>query len=224
MTTADDKGVVRGILHVANLDEIRDAHVLSDDERGRADLFHHATGRNRYVAGRTFLRTTLSRHIEVPAADIRFVYGETGKPALENASVHFNLSHSRNIAVLGVANVPIGVDVEYIDDIDNLESTSGVALRPAERTAVFAATGRERLLRFYRFWTLKEAVAKAIGSGVGVAAGQIEITWQDDAAALLQCAGHSVDEWSLFTPDINDALCVAIAMRHARATIEIRND
>ncbi len=100
----------------------------------------------------------------------RIEKGEHGKPYLPDyPHIHFNISHCRGMVVCGFSNGEIGVDAELI------RSYNG---RVAER--VFSDKEREQIQRskctdeaFFRFWTLKEALGKNIGTGLFSALSEI---------------------------------------------------
>src|SRR5215211_4533490 len=55
---------------------------LSVDEQVRANRFHRALHRDRYVVGRASLRAILARYVGCPAVAMAFEYGRWGKPRL----------------------------------------------------------------------------------------------------------------------------------------------
>jgi len=121
---------------------------LSPDERERAARFRFEEHRRRWIAAHVALREILSKY----TSDVQFVIGENGKPSLANGAVHFNLSHSGDLAVIAVSDHEIGVDVEQIRDGFDYES-------------IMPAANRDE---FFRAWTRKEACLKARGLGLGV--------------------------------------------------------
>jgi len=122
---------------------------LSVDERARADRLAVVSDRERFVVGRFALRTILGWYCRVPTASVRFAYGPKGKPCLANGCrrhVHFNLSHSSDLAVLALCSEqPVGVDVEHL-----------------RRAPCGPGTG-VRATAFLRHWTRTEALIKALG-------------------------------------------------------------
>lgn len=147
------------------------ARLLTGDELARARRFRRPELGRHFTVARAALRTVLGRCTAIPPGDIRFAYGEHGKPHLARPSLapelHFNLSHSGPLAVIAVAaGRRVGVDVERIRrDIR--------ALRIARR---FFSEGEARVLeelpparrcaRFFALWTRKEAYIKALGRGL----------------------------------------------------------
>jgi 4'-phosphopantetheinyl transferase len=100
---------------------------LAPDEKARANRFYFEADRNRYIAGRGLLRTILGSYLQRDPAQIEFVYGPYGKPALKPVQGHktleFNLSHSKDLAVYAFnLNCKLGVDVEYIKPMSDMDS------------------------------------------------------------------------------------------------------
>lgn len=44
-------------------------------------------------------------------ANVSICYNEYGKPSIKNGNIHFNLSHSKNSIVLGIAKQELGIDI-----------------------------------------------------------------------------------------------------------------
>ena len=150
--------------------------LLSQEERERgsrfvrrehADWFHVAHGR---------LRELLSSYLGVPPGEIVFARDGHGKPRIASPAteISFNLSHSDAVAAAVVATTEVGIDLEGVRDLDNPAEIEG-ALAPGEQQALAAFEGRTRLEAFYRCWTRKEALIKAIGSGLGTPLESFEV-------------------------------------------------
>lgn len=99
------------------------AGCLSPDERARAERFFSARDRDRFVAGRAFLRLLLAQYLGAEPWDLRFRYGSKGKPALAEVSddLAFNLAHSDALAVCALARGcgELGTDLERVRPISN---------------------------------------------------------------------------------------------------------
>jgi 4'-phosphopantetheinyl transferase len=96
-----------------------------------------------------------------------------GKPWLampdrRRASLHFNLAHSGELALVAVAEgCEVGVDVERLRPVRHCDEIAERYFSTGERDAVGAAEPALRSAAFLRCWTAKEAVLKAIGTGLG---------------------------------------------------------
>ena len=151
-----------------------DLALLSAPERERAERFATEQLRNRYVARRSYLRRRLATALGQEPDRIALEYEPGGKPRLASGDLGFSLSHSGDLAVVAIAQaagVAIGVDVEQPAQ----RSPVGIDLDLAVARRLFAADEYEELTsgpatdraaRFLRAWTRKEAVVKALGTGV----------------------------------------------------------
>lgn len=144
--------------------------LLSPDEVVRARKFHFELDRSRYIAGRGILRKILAAYVGVPANLLCFEYGAHGKPSLpepDEKQIYFNLSHSREIALLAVANgIDVGVDIEFRNHTIDWEGISAISYSEAEIKFLKRCPAEERATMFYEIWTRKEAYLKARGCGL----------------------------------------------------------
>lgn len=146
-------------------------HLLSEDERARAERFHFEEGRRRYIVARGVLRSLLSYYTGLHPRALRFTYGRYGKPSLWGGHalgpLHFNLSHSHEVALYALAPSPwVGADVEWMVDERFDEQAAEQVLSPREMAVLRAASSEEKPGVFYAFWTRKEAYGKALGKGL----------------------------------------------------------
>jgi 4'-phosphopantetheinyl transferase len=143
---------------------------LSEDERLRAGRLRNPRSADRFTVGRGILRDILGSYLASGPEQLIFSYGSFGKPELEGglkAKISFNVSHSGGLAIFAVANgFEVGVDVEEIHPIDNLEATASIFLSPDELADFVALPGDRKLKRFFTLWTCKEAILKALGAGL----------------------------------------------------------
>jgi len=155
--------------------------VLSSDERARAARLRTEEGRSRFIVGRAVLRRVLGRYTGQRAESLRFVYNAFGKPALEPAGVHFNMSHAAHRVLIAVSMEPVGVDLEQVRALDYWAMAR--AALPAQAQAELAQTpGEELAAVFFRLWTQHEARAKACGGGLAGHVPPIP-AWDLDVAA-----------------------------------------
>ncbi|WP_428378007.1 4'-phosphopantetheinyl transferase family protein [Lichenicoccus sp.] len=165
---------------------------LSEDERARAERRVTPLLRNRALAARGGLRQALGRHLGVPAAGLRFTSGPFGKPLLAGAgaALHFNLSHSGGLALLGVSEQGrIGVDVEQAAA---LPSELLATLAPAEAALIAATAAADQAAAFFDCWTRKEAFVKATGLGLSLPFDSFDVVSQPGFVQLLAPAPDAV--------------------------------
>jgi 4'-phosphopantetheinyl transferase len=142
--------------------------VLSEDEKQRAARICSSDRREKFILARGLLRLILSRYLELNPAQLEFKYGDRGKPYLVTpTNLYFNLSHSRNTALYAISQArEVGIDVEYIDRHRNVELIARRFFLPHEQIILEALSEEQKIHTFFRYWTLKEAYAKATGKGL----------------------------------------------------------
>lgn len=176
--------------------------LLSAEELERAGRFRFPKDRDRYTIARSGLRSILARYLHVTPAEIRFQYGAHGKPRVSpKVGLQFNLSHAEKIAVVGLAmNRSVGVDVERIQCLSDLEKLALRCFSESEASVLFALPEDERPERFFRIWTRKEACLKALGSGFSVS--PVSATVMDDLGEALPVArvgdSAAAKSWRMF--------------------------
>jgi 4'-phosphopantetheinyl transferase len=164
-----------GEIHVWAIDLDVDASWLSllestltDDEITRADRYHYATDRSRFVAARGQLRAILGRYTGVAPSELQFSYSKNGKPSLAQAPrVRFNLSGSDSVGMIAVREgAEVGIDVERIRGFPEALAVARRMLTHDEFNAIGDLPEVHRVTRFFEYWARKEAVVKSRGLGV----------------------------------------------------------
>ena len=174
-----------------DLDDAPDAvtSVLDDKERERAARFVTRMDATRFVAARGYLRTLLAASLDRTPQDIEFVYGEWGKPSLPatvDRTVAFNIAHSRNIAVVAMAQAEsVGIDIEAIRPIDDWRDLAERTFAPGEYRCLFALPEAIQRDGFFATWTRKEAVIKFWGHGLSADLQSFEVTVGPDQPSSL---------------------------------------
>lgn len=147
------------------------ANVISPDEIQRARRFYFESDRRRFIVTHGLLRTLLGWVLTIAPAQVQLCYGPNGKPAMSEAhgdrSIRFSLAHSHDLALIGITRGrEIGVDIEQIIPMQDLEGIGHQCLSDQERTALDSLSVSDRNAAFFTYWTRKEALVKAIGTGL----------------------------------------------------------
>lgn len=194
--------------------------ILDVQERERLQRFYFAPDRARYAVAHANVRTILGSYLHQPAADVRFRASEFGKPELDQSDpsswLHFNLSHSPNIALLTVSNgLPVGVDVEEVRPIEPEVANSNFSAN--ERWQLKELEGDAWLTGFYRCWTRKEAILKAEGVGLSHPLDSFDVSLSP-AAELLGTRKPFSYAWRLhdLAPSVGTIGAMATAHSDAR--------
>ncbi len=144
--------------------------VLNGEENARADRYRNARAQEQFIRSRGYLRFVLSRYLGCDPETIEFSTNAFGKPQLAEthpaSGLHFNVSHTDGIALIAVAAVPIGVDVERLRDVPAADGLIQRYFHEVEQRQFHALATSLRTGAFLKGWVCKEAVLKGIGCGV----------------------------------------------------------
>jgi 4'-phosphopantetheinyl transferase len=147
--------------------------ILSLQEIARADRFHFANDRNRFVVARGLLRELLGGYLQEDPASLEFSYAQHGKPSLSvgntSSGLCFNLSHSSGLAVYAIAKARnLGIDVEHIRSDSAGDDIAARYFSSREVSDLRTLPQETRTNGFYYCWTRKEAYLKATGMGLNI--------------------------------------------------------
>lgn len=177
--------------------------VLSDDKRERADRFKFAADRRRYTTAHAALCVLLAAYTGTRPERLCFAEVGPGKPVLASpaADLHFNLTHSSDLAVVAVTRAaPLGVDVERLRPIAERELVARRNFSRSEYAVLQGLIPGARDLAFFQCWTRKEAYVKALGDGLHAPLDRFDVTLRPgEAARLLSLEGSAAaaGAWSL---------------------------
>jgi 4'-phosphopantetheinyl transferase len=145
--------------------------LLDPAERRRASMFRAERDRRRFVVARATLRMVLADYAGVAPDGVKLIVRPGGKPILAgddvSGAMHFNLSHSGDVALCAVTDREVGVDVEQVKQHDDMERVAQHFFSEVEARTLGALSGMDRTHFFFRTWVRKEAYLKASGEGLG---------------------------------------------------------
>lgn len=159
-----------------------------EEEYSRIDAIAHRrlkemkeSDRRQTLAGRILLRRGIFELFGLKEYNI--TYNPNGKPELDFC--HFSISHSGDLVICAIADVPIGIDIEPIKE-----------MRKAKHYPFFTADEAERINcsqnpsdMFLRLWTQKEAYVKMKG-GTMLKDGKIDIGTVEDVDLKTEINGN----------------------------------
>ncbi len=153
--------------------------LLSRDENAKWQRYRFDKDKHQHLVTRALIRTTLSRYEpSIAPQDWRFELNAHGKPLIANSlsrPLHFNLSHTQNLAALAVTRcAPIGIDVEKIKAVEQVRGLAERCFADGEIAFVFSGDKAAVMERFFKLWTLKEAYIKAHGCGMSLSLHSVE--------------------------------------------------
>ena len=168
--------------------EPEQASWLDSVERERLRRFHFDRDRVRFAIAHAMTRRILGSYLDRRPQDLTFRANAFGKPVLvqeeHHFSLHFNLSHSRSLAMLALsAETEVGIDVEDIRPMEP-EVAEG-HFSPSELKALSSLQGNAWLKAFYLCWTRKEAIVKAEGVGLSLPLDCFDVSVSPDVPPAL---------------------------------------
>ena len=153
---------------------------LNERERERWQRFLFNGPRRRYALCRAALRAILCNRLGCENKQLGFETTEHGKPmALVDgvaAPVSFNVSHSGEHGLIAFApEGRLGVDVEERVTHRNMDLLIDGVFGPSEQAELSLTRGYDKTHLFFRLWTVKEALIKALGTGFALDPSTFEV-------------------------------------------------
>jgi 4'-phosphopantetheinyl transferase len=145
---------------------------LSAEEKDRAERLVSPRHRTQRLVAYGALRMILSRYGSDEPHALVIERTSAGKPVLRRGAtggrpLRFNLTHSQGRALIAVtASRDVGVDLEKIEITRDVVGLAKRFLCVAEQAAIERFDGIARQETFLRLWVAREAVFKAIGTGL----------------------------------------------------------
>ncbi len=158
-------------LCLANLEHSLPTKYLSNEEKQRAEKFLRAEARQQFVITRHTLRSLLGAYLNTRPEKILFQTNQFGKPSIRSSfpSLHFNVSHSGQQGLIAITKQgEVGVDIEQHRKIEDLQGMAKMIFNREDLWVWQTLPAAEQTPAFYRAWTGKEAVAKALGCGLNI--------------------------------------------------------
>lgn len=191
--------------------------ILSPQEWATATRFIQDLHRRRYVNAHCALRDILSSTIGQPARSLEFANGPHGKPFLINhQDCAFNLSHSGDWGVVAIGHDPhiqgIGVDIEVMRNIDNLNDLACEVLTPAEVAELQRVGQEQKVAAFLHGWVRKESVLKALGTGLSLSPKLVHAGLEANPAKVIVRTSEGLNSIDLHSTYHPSGFSVAVAL------------
>ncbi len=214
-------------IHVVTLSAVEPRpEVLEGRERARWERLRIEAKRRQFVAAQTALRTVLGRRTGLEPGEVRFGYGEHGKPYLPaRPDLGFNMTHSGDRALIAVSDAAdVGVDLEYLGrDRPFLRLAQRYFSAPEHEWLAALPEDRHRRA-FYRTWVLKEAYLKAVGTGLTFPPSGFTLELQAEQPRVLatELPGDTPGGWSLRDLEIHRDYAAALCVRGMLERVDLR--
>ena len=196
---------------------VADHHLLSPDERARADRFRFDRDRDRFAAARATLRLMLALYLGDEPCRYEFDYGEQGKPFLAGAfadcGLDFNVSHAQGLAAYAFAcKRRVGVDVEGVRPVADADEIADRFFSAREAEQLGGLRDEEKPGAFFNVWTRKEAFVKAVGEGLSYPLDRFEVSLGVSGRLVsIEPGSTARGEWSLCELEAPPGYVAAVA-------------
>jgi 4'-phosphopantetheinyl transferase len=200
---------------------------LSPDEIARFERFYFDRHRRAFALGRAALRILLGRYLGIEPADVGFVYGDQGKPALADAScpLRFNVSNSGDFAAYAFTTAcEIGVDIEQHRAVHDFENIAQRFFSPEETSDLMSLPAADRTSAFFHCWSRKEAFIKVMGGGLSIPLHSFRVSLRPgDEPRMISLDGsaEAARAWTLHTFDAAPEYAGAIAYRGKSRSLQM---
>lgn len=189
---------------------------LSEEDLNSALAMTSTKRRAQFAGGRLLLREALLRTHGAAAARWRIQAANGGAPRLIAGNARapvVSLSHSGKVALCGVAQGgALGVDVERcLPRRCGWAALAARALHPSERARLEALPEPARWRGFYQAWTLKEALAKALGIGLALPFDELAFSSDCRIEAAPHGFGVTGTHWRFSMADVGRESVAAVA-------------
>lgn len=223
---------VKGDIHIWSVsldadEKYRDAclHALGEAGRERISFFKFKQVQESYIISQGGLRLFLSYYLNIPPEEIQVGRLNKGKPySIDNPELHFNMSNSgRKVVYAFSMDEEIGIDLEYIRELDDLNELIEKNYNSYERNYI-TKVPEQKLYRFFKFWTIKEAYVKAIGVGMRIPPEDLDFSVQNGSYELQSIKGEvDTEDWIFKDFILEDETYVGtLTIKNSDANVELR--
>lgn len=192
---------------------------VTEEEQKRSDRFYSRTYQKTYLFSHALLRLILAKKLEMDPGNLTFYNDKNDKPQLKDNKAYFNISHTRDSFAIAIArDFPVGIDLEGIKDNINYRSIIKNYFGKKEREYILHSESKA-IEKFYLLWTRKEALLKAIGTGLTNNLDQIGLSEPENYIDIdlfrdIQIQSNKLTEYFIYSKKIkNNYLSVAVPAR-----------
>lgn len=151
---------------------------LSVEEQSTCGRLRNEEHRARFTCAHALLRLSLAARLDIATRDLNLQAGANRRPELapelarQHPGVDFNLSTTPGYAACAIGQgVRVGIDIELVRSGPTVAQLKDQVLSRREQDWLEHSNDPAG---FFKLWTLKEAVAKADGEGLGLAFNELE--------------------------------------------------
>ena len=151
-------------LFVTNINSLskRDIDAISNERKAKALMYSFKNDQLLSYAACIAFDKGLKTY-NLYEKDVVIEYGNNGKPSLKDyPQIHFNISHSGELAIAAFSDSEIGCDIEQVRKLK--ESVLNSCFTNEEIS--YINNSEDKDFAFTEIWTLKESFLKCLGLGI----------------------------------------------------------
>lgn len=170
-----NKGCRLFILPIENNKVNINFSIIPESEIHSISKYKNQIDRNKRLIARSFLFEYCKNYFSIN--NFRFTFNRYKKPNFLENSIKFSFSYTNSYIAVAIAlDRKIGIDIETMAELKNLDTLAQEFMHSNELEMFLRLGAKKRVNLFYRIWTLKEALTKAIGMGLYYAPNKIDST------------------------------------------------
>jgi len=208
-----------------------DLTLLSAPERARHQRYVNPVAAQGFAAARSALRRLLAARLGVDAGSLRIEAGPQGKPFLpDHPATRFNVTHAGGLALIALCDAcEVGIDLEWPASFATEGPLASIACNAAERRWLDAHP-RDAARALGRLWTRKEALLKALGTGLVHEPARVDLSTQIEVSrgetTLDAADGASRLAWADLAPlgDAFGAVAAVVPLSGTTIAVHWRDD
>lgn len=152
--------------------------------------------------------------------DNNISFSDVGKPVLDG--LFFNISHSDEYVICAVGDKEVGCDIEKISEIKSDIAKRFFSKTECEYLNSFEVSPDNKLLEFFRIWTIKESYIKMTGEGISIGLDTFSVNFHNkngdyNDIYILRKVDKNIDKWEKQECFINeylfDGYCCSVCSR-----------
>ena len=148
--------------------------LMTEEKQKKVNSYKSSDRKKASVAGEKLVKEYIGKALNINPESLVILTHKNGKPYIKDCPVYFNISHCENTLLCAFSDEEIGADIEKNKPIslsvlksffseEEQKYVLGKALSDCNSEDY---SSPEILERFYRIYTLKEAICKKNGIGI----------------------------------------------------------
>jgi phosphopantetheinyl transferase len=166
---------------------------------------------------RFVLRLLLGSYLNCPGKSVCFEQGPAGKPRLVSSTANekpldFNMSHSGDwMAVAVASDLALGIDIEVGRVLKRASALAQRSFSAAEADWIRDLPEPEQSAAFFRLWTRREALVKAMGASLFATLKELELDPGTGQPRRLPASWPAPANWRVEQLELPNTLTISLA-------------